>query len=164
MNGGKNYLAPIDQVLLNGGEGKRVIDIGTGKLSSAGGFEHQSSPLGTGIWAREIAIEFPKAEVVGFDLVPYEIDPATTPVNLDLVLGDCTKGISYPDGYFDVIHARLITGGIRDWKSLVDEAVRICKPGGLLVFAEPNCRWHLVDPAPQGTGTGFNNFMALVNE
>jgi hypothetical protein len=29
-NGGKNYVAPMDKVLNNGGEGKRIIDIGTG--------------------------------------------------------------------------------------------------------------------------------------
>jgi len=32
-NGGRNYVAPMDDVLINGGEGKRVIDIGTGKSS-----------------------------------------------------------------------------------------------------------------------------------
>lgn len=31
VNGGKNYLAPIDKVLINEGEGKRVLDIGTGE-------------------------------------------------------------------------------------------------------------------------------------
>jgi hypothetical protein len=29
-NGGKNYVAPMDEVLGDSGEGKRIIDIGTG--------------------------------------------------------------------------------------------------------------------------------------
>jgi hypothetical protein len=29
-NGGKNYVAPMDKVLVTEGEGKRIIDIGTG--------------------------------------------------------------------------------------------------------------------------------------
>jgi hypothetical protein len=31
-NGGRNYVAPMDQVLGNDGDEKRIIDIGTGTL------------------------------------------------------------------------------------------------------------------------------------
>lgn len=33
VNGGRNYIAPIDKVLGDEGAGKKVIDIGTGELN-----------------------------------------------------------------------------------------------------------------------------------
>jgi ubiquinone/menaquinone biosynthesis C-methylase UbiE len=109
-----------------------------------------------------MAREFPKAEVVGLDLVPYATNELDLPTNLELVLGDCAQGLAYSDGHFDIVHARLIVGGIRDWKALLDEVVRITKPGGLMVFAESCCPWLLIDPAPDGAGRGFVDFMNVV--
>jgi ubiquinone/menaquinone biosynthesis C-methylase UbiE len=103
-----------------------------------------------------MAIEFPKAQVIGLDLVAYEEDPTTKlPSNLELVLSDCTRGINYPDGHFDIVHTRMLLGGVRDWDSLINESVRVCKPGGMLVFAESDCDWPLVDPVPEGVGQGY---------
>jgi ubiquinone/menaquinone biosynthesis C-methylase UbiE len=122
---------------------------------------NNTEKVGTGIWAVEMAREFPKAEVSGLDLVPYATNEANLHSNLQLVLGDCAKGLDFPDGYFDVVHARLIVGGIRDWKALLDEVVRITKQGGLMVFAESCVPWPLVDPAPDGVGSGFVNYMEM---
>jgi SAM-dependent methyltransferase len=96
--------------------------------------QRTSLMAGTGIWAVEMAREFPKAQVVGLDLVPYATNELDLPSNLKLVLGDCAQGLAYPDGHFDIVHARLIVGGIRDWKALLDEVVRITKRGGLMVL------------------------------
>ena len=49
---------------------------------------------------------------------------------------DATRGLSFPDGYFDVIHARLLVAGVRNWKALVTEVSRLLKPGGLVTFVE----------------------------
>jgi ubiquinone/menaquinone biosynthesis C-methylase UbiE len=119
---------------------------------------------GTGIWAVEMARDFPKAKVVELDLVPYATNEVDLPPNLELVLGDCAQGLAYPDGHFDIVHARLIVGGIRDWKALLDEVVRITKPGGLMVFAESCCPWPLIDPAPEAVGKGFLDLMDLMSK
>lgn len=114
-----------------------------------------------------MAIEFPRAQIIGIDLVPYEEDPTSTttlPPNLELVLGDCSRGIDYPDGHFDIVHTRMLLGGIRDWNALIDEAVRICKSGGLLVFAESDCHWPLIDPAPEGVGRGYTTYFDQVTK
>jgi ubiquinone/menaquinone biosynthesis C-methylase UbiE len=160
-NGGKNYVAPMDQALGMHGDGKRIIDIGTGTSPE---YHVQSLMSGTGIWAVEMAREFPKAQVVGLDLVPYATNELDLPSNLELVLGDCAQGLAYPDGHFDIVHARLIVGGIRDWKALLDEVVRITKRGGLMVFAESCCPWPLIDPAPEGVGKGFLELMDLMSK
>jgi SAM-dependent methyltransferase len=110
-----------------------------------------------------MAREFPKAEVIGLDLAPYPTNEEL-PSNLELVLGDVANGLPYPDGHFDIIHARLIVGGIRDWKALMDEVVRATKPGGPIVFAESCCPWPLIEPPPEGVGLGYLNLMDLMTK
>jgi ubiquinone/menaquinone biosynthesis C-methylase UbiE len=117
--------------------------------------------IGTGIWAVEMAREFPLAEVIGFDLVPYPSN-INLPPNLQFLLADCAKGLDYPDGHFDIVHGRMIIGGIRDWKALMDEIVRVTKPGGLIVLAESAAPWPLIDPAPEGVGKGCTDLLELV--
>lgn len=93
--------------------------------------------------------------MIGLDLVPYDKGAASKPPNFSIVLADCAKGLPFPDGHFDVVHARLIVAGIRDWPSLLSEAVRITKPGGLVNFAEGSCTWPIIGPIPQGVGQGY---------
>nr|ADE10096.1 AdoMet-MTases [Tremella fuciformis] len=116
--GGKNYLAPIKAVLGNDGRGKRILDVGTG----------------SGIWAIEMAQEYPAAEVVGLDLAPVQKE--TVPENCRFEIDDASKGLPFPDGTFDVVHARLLTVGIRHWRGLVNDMVRVLQPGGLAVLVE----------------------------
>lgn len=120
--------------------------------------------VGTGIWAEEMAREFPKAEIIGLDLAPYEKDWDTLPSNLSLVLSDALKGLPYPDRYFDVVHARMILGGIRDWTTFMTEVVRVVKPGGLMVLAETEGRWPLRDQPSTEVGSGFVKLLDLVSE
>ncbi|ORY34225.1 S-adenosyl-L-methionine-dependent methyltransferase, partial [Naematelia encephala] len=116
---GKNYIGPMDEALPNGGAGKRILDIGTG----------------TGIWAVEIAREFPRAEVYGMDLSPVQHD-LNLPENVAFLHEDCTKGLPFPNGHFDVIHSRALVAGIRDWRAFISEANRVLAPGGLILCVE----------------------------
>jgi cyclopropane fatty-acyl-phospholipid synthase-like methyltransferase len=66
--GGKLYVAPLDET-----KTQRILDIGTG----------------TGIWAIEMADQFPQAEVIGTDLSP--IQPSWYVVlKLSMVVQDLT--------------------------------------------------------------------------
>ena len=49
-------------------------------------------------------------------------------------------------------------------ESLLDEVVRITRPGGLMVFAESCCPWPLIDPAPEGAGSAFPDLMDLMSK
>ncbi|RXK38724.1 hypothetical protein M231_04034 [Tremella mesenterica] len=115
--GDKNYLAPFPMVLQ--GDDKRLLDIGTG----------------TGIWAIEMALEFPHVEVLGMDLAPVQRTEGV-PDNCHFQVDDAALGLPFSDGYFDAVHARLVIIGIRNWKSLIQEVIRVTKPGGLVVFVE----------------------------
>ncbi|RXK38727.1 hypothetical protein M231_04037 [Tremella mesenterica] len=145
--GGHNYLAPLRNVLPNGGEGRRVIDLGTG----------------TGIWAIEIAIEFPRSEVVGVDLSPI-FREGELPDNVQFTVEDASAGLSFPDGSFDVVTSRFIMAGIRNWTSFIAETVRLLRPGGLLYIIDAEFPWRIRDiPQDEETqrmvGPGFIKFV-----
>jgi SAM-dependent methyltransferase len=101
---------------------------------------------GTGRWAIEIARLFPRATVTGFDLVPPPIDDATTstydpgirPANYVFQQGDMFAGLPFASGSFDFVHMRLVYAAtpVEKWQSLINELVRVTKPGGYLELVE----------------------------
>ncbi|KAE9409660.1 S-adenosyl-L-methionine-dependent methyltransferase [Gymnopus androsaceus JB14] len=116
---GNNYVGEVKKAL-QFGQQRRVLDLGTG----------------CGLWAINMADEFPRAEVIGIDLAPLQ--PRTVPPNCTFELCDLETGIPYPDGYFDLVHARSMHIGIRDYPQLLQEAIRVLRPGGLIILIEPD--------------------------
>ncbi|WVF66061.1 hypothetical protein IAT40_000799 [Kwoniella sp. CBS 6097] len=121
---GYNYLGPIPSNL---GDGTRALDVG----------------CGTGIWAIEMAQEFPHVEWIATDLTPIQRD-SDLPDNLHFVQNDITQGLPFPDASFDLVHARLLVMGIRNWKFIVEEILRVLRPGGMLYQVECDFPWGLV--------------------
>ncbi|KAJ7581460.1 S-adenosyl-L-methionine-dependent methyltransferase [Mycena floridula] len=120
---GKNYVGPVKEVMQIA-KPCRVLDLGTG----------------SGSWAIDIADEFPRAEVIGIDLAP--IQPREVPPNCTFELYDLDSeaSIPYPDGHFDLIHARSMHTGIRSYPHLLREISRLLVPGGLVILIEPDLR------------------------
>ncbi|KIJ44026.1 hypothetical protein M422DRAFT_228646 [Sphaerobolus stellatus SS14] len=120
--GGKNYAGPVEQVLRKSPhKQRRILDVGTG----------------SGVWACEMADEFDHAEVIGVDAAP--IQPEEMPRNCSFEIYDVTKGpqmLPYDDDYFDLIHIRSVHTGITNYASLMREARRVLRPGGLIILAE----------------------------
>jgi SAM-dependent methyltransferase len=117
---GKLYTAPLkipepgeklsDQ---EGGADFRVLDLGTG----------------TGIWAIDMADEFPRANVFGVDLSP--IQPEWVPGNCRFHVDDFEDEWTYrPDEKFDYIHGRAISGAVADWAEFYKQVRTHLKPGG----------------------------------
>ncbi|BCS01895.1 class I SAM-dependent methyltransferase [Aspergillus luchuensis] len=119
--GGDLYRAPI-------GEPQRILDIGTG----------------TGIWALEMAEDFPNAEIVGTDLSP--IQPKWAPPNCSFLVDDAECDWAYIGNEpFDYIHARSLGGSIADWGQLLRQAYENVKPGGWVEIQESETWVHSDD-------------------
>ncbi|EAW14444.1 class I SAM-dependent methyltransferase [Aspergillus clavatus NRRL 1] len=114
--GGDLYRAPI---LANDTSPKRILDVGTG----------------TGIWALEMADDFPDAEIVGTDLSP--IQPSWAPPNCVFNVDDAESDWTFtPEEAFDYIHSRSMHGGIADWNRFLRQAYAHTKPGGWVEIQE----------------------------
>ncbi|GIJ88084.1 hypothetical protein Asppvi_007000 [Aspergillus pseudoviridinutans] len=95
----------------------RILDLGTG----------------TGIWAMEVADEYPKAKVIGNDLSP--IQPTWVPPNLTFEVDDFEAEWEYSKP-FDFIHARDLQGSVSDYERLVERAFKNLAPAGWFEFAD----------------------------
>lgn len=111
-----NYAAPI-------GSPSSILDVGTG----------------TGRWAREMAITFPNANVVGVDVNLSPDDNASSrrtddlrPPNYTFVQGNILEGLTFPDGSFDFVHQRALLAAITHdhWPQVARELTRLARPGG----------------------------------
>ncbi|CAA7271653.1 unnamed protein product [Cyclocybe aegerita] len=125
------------------------------KPSSSASSAEALLDLGTGAgnWAIDIADEFPRVEVIAVDLAP--IQPRKVPPNCTFELCDIDQWpIPYPDAHFDVIHARSIHIGIRNYPRFLREVARLLRPGGLVLLVEPTLN-PCPPPAPQTPMPGW---------
>lgn len=83
---------------------------------------------------RDIADQFPNAEVVGIDLSPTQ--PAWVPPNCKFELDDASQDWSFKDNTFDYIHIRFMSGCFKDWVKVYAQCYRCLKPGGILEHQE----------------------------
>ncbi|KAI5819329.1 S-adenosyl-L-methionine-dependent methyltransferase [Pyronema omphalodes] len=108
-------------------EPHRILDVGTG----------------TGIWAIDMADQYPMAEVIGTDLSP--IQPSWVPTNCRFEVDDAMKEWTFKNGFFDFIHARNLSSGVTDWDHLVSEMMRCTVPGGYVELCENSLTIHCDD-------------------
>ncbi|KAF2207818.1 hypothetical protein CERZMDRAFT_102084 [Cercospora zeae-maydis SCOH1-5] len=98
---------------------RRVLDFGTG----------------TGIWAIDMADEYPGAEVVGVDLSP--IQPDWLPANCKFYVDDIESPWTWsPHEAFDYVHGRGMGGSVADWPALYTSIFDNLKPGGWVEMQE----------------------------
>ncbi|KAF8457131.1 methyltransferase LaeA-like protein [Terfezia claveryi] len=122
---GDLFTAPVaDRLRAPVGPGMRrprVLDLGTG----------------TGIWAIDVADEFPNAEVVANDLSP--IQPQNVPTNVRFEVDDVES--QWPRSrLFDFIHCRTLAGAISNWSALYKQAYDNLAPGGWFEVIELRMR------------------------
>ena len=94
---------------------------------------------GTGVAARMIArrADFP-GRVTGIDLSPYLVEAARRLANeeglgkrLEFYSGD-TRDLDITDGKFDAVVAHTLVSHVQDALTVLKEAGRVVKPGGLI--------------------------------
>lgn len=114
MTGGDLFRAPTDP------SSARILDLGTG----------------TGIWAIEMADDYPNAIVKGTDLSP--IQPGWVPPNCHFELDDFESDWEFAHK-FDFIHARELSGSVRDFPALIQRSMANLKPGGWMELMDFDC-------------------------
>ncbi|KIX05179.1 uncharacterized protein Z518_06051 [Rhinocladiella mackenziei CBS 650.93] len=114
--GNKHFYAPIKNPT-------SILDVGTG----------------TGVWAVDVADDYPAAIVVGTDLSPTQ--PSMVPPNLRFEIADADEEWTFRPESFDLIHTRAMNDlSLRDWADYYRQAFRALKPGGWAEAQECCCR------------------------
>jgi len=111
---------------------RRVLDVG----------------CGTGGWLMETARTYPTIEkLVGVDISDKMLAYARAQAE-KLALGervqfqamDALRILEFPAGYFDLVNQRYGISWLRtwDWRKLLSEYQRVCRPGGIIRITEGN--------------------------
>ena len=123
-----NYRAPIKRL-------KNILDVG----------------CGTGRWPQEMAQAFSDANVIGLDIFdpPAEANPSTKPSNYQFVMADVLKGLPFSSYQFDFVHQRSLGCVIpaTRWLHVVNELVRVTRPGGMVELVESDSTFQNAGPA-----------------
>lgn len=115
---------------------------------------------GTGAWACELATRNSGARVYGIDL--HQVRPEHTPANVVFETVDVMTGFPFNTGTFDLIHSRLLVGGITDWPSYLENLLRITKRGGCVECIELELRPFYAGTAKHESIDQWTDHMAQV--
>lgn len=122
---GGNYIAPVSSPRL-------VLDVGSG----------------TGRWGAEVCVDFPQALVICLDLLPARPQRQS---NYRFVRANVLQGLPFVEGTFDFVHQRLLGPGLplKCWAAVVQDLVRVARPGGWVEIVEGRFDLEPAGPATQ---------------
>ncbi|CAG8647046.1 15565_t:CDS:2, partial [Dentiscutata heterogama] len=78
-------------------------------------------------------------EIIGLDISPYQ-PTHIKPKNFEFVKADAQEGLPFDDDTFDFVFQRFLLIGYakEKWPYVINEIVRVLKPGGFLELSEPS--------------------------
>ena len=83
-----------------------------------------------------MAREFPHCEVLGIDLAPVPLLPESLPPNCHFELDDVSLGLSHLQDQFDMVFARLVGMGLKDFRKTLSDAEGCLRPGGIVIWID----------------------------
>ncbi|MGH2479837.1 MAG: class I SAM-dependent methyltransferase [Ktedonobacteraceae bacterium] len=133
---GNHYLAPISP------DTRTILDVGSG----------------TGIWAMDMAQQFPRAHILGVDIALTSL-PQTLPQRCLFAQADILQGLPFTSHQFEFTHQRLLVGAIPapHWPQVVRELVRVTRPQGWIELLEVGTTVH-------NAGAATERLLAWVRE
>ncbi|CAG8514422.1 3540_t:CDS:2 [Diversispora eburnea] len=113
------FYSPLENELVNGGF--RVLDVG----------------CGCGSFLLDLAQEYKEATFIGVDIADM-ILKEKRPSNVGFIQCNVLEGLPFPDNTFDfVFQSNMIAAFTeRQWPLIIDEIVRVTKPGGWIELEE----------------------------
>jgi ubiquinone/menaquinone biosynthesis C-methylase UbiE len=110
---------------IEAGPGHSVLEVGSG----------------LGILTNCVATRFPDCYVVGLEIAPEQLEKATASFsetrNLRFLEGDALA-LEFPESTFDVVYCRYLLEHVSDPAVVVNELLRVLKPGGRVFLQENN--------------------------
>jgi SAM-dependent methyltransferase len=114
-----------------------------------------------------MAKEFPHCEAIGVDLAPVPLEKMDLPPNCRFEIDDVNLGLSHYNGQFDVIHARWIAGGLKDFRKTMQDIEECLKPGGIVLYLDADYEMFTADQhvympfatAEDGSGSWFQRIV-----
>lgn len=99
---------------------------------------------GPGGWTLEVARAYPHMRLTGIDISTTMIDYANALAelrglgNIQFEVMNATQPLAFSSNSFDFVNIRMVSGfmGKDDWPHLMQECMRILRPGGLLRLTE----------------------------
>lgn len=126
---------------------------------------------GTGIWGRELAREFPQAQVISFDIDRAPVDAALQrlgpagqfPTNFRFLEADAFQPFPFEPDLFDFTHARLIGSftPVARWPDVVAEMVRVTRPGGYVELVDFEIGGQSPSQAIMALGEAMSRLMTM---
>ncbi|CAG8461728.1 10265_t:CDS:2 [Diversispora eburnea] len=125
-----NFSAPVEDILNK--EGSKVLDVG----------------CGAGSWTFDMATNYPKSQIVGIDISPIPSSSEIKPKNITFIQTNVLNGLPFEDNSFDFIFQRFLILGIPadKWNFLINELIRVLKPGGFLELIETSPKFSPMGP------------------
>jgi SAM-dependent methyltransferase len=100
---------------------------------------------GVGHWERALATVLPRETTfVGIDSEPEWIKEATRQAERSSLTGRaryqlaCAESLPFDDGSFDLVTCQTVLIHVRDPRAVIAEMLRVVRPGGWVLLAEPN--------------------------
>ncbi|CAG8825611.1 8805_t:CDS:1, partial [Cetraspora pellucida] len=80
-----------------------------------------------------MANKYSKPKFIGIDISPVQTDE-NKPLNAEFIQANVLERLPFEDNTFDFIFQRFLLSGIpvNKWVSMINELVRVLKPGGYL--------------------------------
>jgi SAM-dependent methyltransferase len=100
---------------------------------------------GLGILAAEVASAAQGVSVVGVEQSPEQIRAATKHASVRCVLGDAHR-LDFEDGAFDLVYARYLLEHVGRPEAVVQEMIRVTRPGGRIAACENDVSLIRFDP------------------
>lgn len=99
-----------------------------------------------GSWTIELQKKLGSRHIYGLEITAEDVKKAARK-GIEASHADLTKTWPFPDGFFDIVHANQVIEHLCDTDKLVEETLRVLKPGGYAIISTENLSsWHNIFP------------------